>query len=356
VGRVLGTVARLPLSHAPSLSMTRQRWEPDQDAIALLTWAGIPWSRGPIPTALGLLEPYLRSVGAWMSPRFPEMALRGSLEVPAVWSRQLGDRERSLAWCHLIDKHAAYLGACSSLELGIDHPRRFDRPRFDARLPGYWRIDVDTSPWELALPDPLGRDISPSARANRERWLTTPTLELCTELGVELDVREAWLWPIHRRLLRPFYACVGRARRRLEAVLASQPSDRRRMAATAALRTLKAVYAALLGGALAATRDRKREPRPPWYRPDFRHQVIAKARANLLRNVLGWAAHGVCVSAVFNDGVYVLSDQTAAPAAIRLDAGSLGGYSVKQSWPAARMIGRRGRVVPSLAWGEDDAA
>jgi hypothetical protein len=278
---------------------------------------------------------------------------RDRLGVPAVWSRELDPGERSLRWCLLIDKHSSYLGACSSLELGIGHPWRFDRPTFDGRTPGYWRIDGEASPWPIdKLPDPLGRDHA-RARAQLERWVCTPTLELALQLGIELEIREAWLWPKHGRLLRPFYDRCRRARIALEELLANQPSERRRVAAVGALDALKKVYKALLGGYLASKREQRRSPRRPWYRPDWRHAVIAKARANLLRNVQTWAAHGVVLGAIYNDGVYVLSDQLAPPSAVRLD-GTLGGYSIKGSWPTERMIGRRGRIVPSLAWGQDE--
>ena len=322
---------------------------PSADAIALLGWAGVQWHRGAIPTALGMIEPYLRHAGAWQSPRMPDLIER----IPSVWARDLDPAERALSWCHLIDKHAAYLGACSSLELGIDHPQRVDRPAFERSTPGYWRIEASRVPWPLRLPDPLGRDVPTLRRPDGQWWLTTPTIELAIEHDIDFEIREAWLWPRHRRLLRPFYERCRGARMALERVLSAGPPERRRKAAVAAVGALKASYAALLGGGLAAIKNRKRSPRPPWYRPDWRHAIIAKSRANLIRNQLYWAAHGVHVAAIYNDGCYVLSDQPGAPSSVNLDR-SLGAYSLKASWPAASMIGRRGRVVPSLAWGEDD--
>lgn len=320
--------------------------EPSADALALLAWAGIEWQRGgPIPTGIAMIRAYAERVGAWQAPRLPEQ-LRHDVEASSVWDRELSADERGRAWCHLIDKHAAYLGACSSLELGISSPAWSERPSFDRRLPGYWRVEADTAPWPLLLPDPLGRDIP---RRRRREWFTTPTVELAAQQGIAFEITEAWTWPIHRRVLRPFYERCRDARRALEAILAREPPPRRLAATIEAQRALKAIYAATLGGGLASLKDGKRERPPPWYRPDWRHHVIAKARANMLRNLAEWATRGVLAAAIYNDGAYVLAD---TPPEIAADA-SLGGYALKASWPARAMIGRNGRVVPSLAWGED---
>lgn len=330
--------------------------EPTDDAVALLQWSGIEWCRGPIPTGLTLLEADLRRRGGWQSPRLPEMALRGALEVPALWSRALDETERRRRYVHLIDKHSAYLGVCGGLELGVGHPQRHDRPAFDHRVPGYWRVELDATPWPVdRLPDPLSRD----RRRRGDRWVTTPTLELARELDIAFDVREAWLWPTHRRLLKPFYDRIRAALARLERV-AKTGTPRQVLAARGsrqrigAIDALKSVYQALLGGGLASRKDRQREPHPPWYRPDWRHAVIAKSRANLLRNLATWSSHGVAIAAIYNDGAYVISDELAPPAIVRLD-GSLGGYALKTTWPLEQMVSQRSsRVVPSLAWGEDE--
>jgi hypothetical protein len=328
--------------------MALSRLEPSADALALLAWAGIEWHTGPIPTGLHMIRQYARRVGGWQTPRLPEMTGDLNVEAPSVWDRELTESERDRQWCHLIDKHAAYLGACSSLELGIASPEHTTRPSFDARIPGYWRVDVDPAPWPLLLPDPLGRDVP---RRRRREWFTTPTVKLALQQGIELDIPEAWTWPLHRAVLRPFYERCRNARSALEAILAREPSPRRQVAATGALRALKAIYAATLGGGLASLKDRKRDPRPPWYRPDWRHHVIAQARANMLRNLARWATRGMLAAAIYNDGCYVLADEK--PEVGQLGTAGLGGYSLKASWPARSMIGRRGRVIPSLAWGED---
>lgn len=323
--------------------------EPSADAIALLTWAGIPWRRGPIPTGLSMLEHDLLRRGGWHSPRLPEAALRGATETPLNWSRPLDETERGRRFVHLIDKSSAYLSVCGGLELGAAHPQRHDRPAFDARMPGYWRIVADSAPWPLdRLPDPLGRDRR--LRAVDERWVTTPTLELVRELDVDCEIREAWLWPVHKQLLRPFYDRIRRARWLLERV-ARAGSLRQVLAASeprvGALDSLKSIYAALLGGGLASTKDRRREPHPPWYRPDWRHAVIAKSRANMLRNLLQWSAFRISIGAVLNDGAYIVSDRAEPPVSA--------GYRLKGTWPLESMVNARsGRIVPSLAWGEDD--
>jgi hypothetical protein len=310
------------------------------EAIAAFDRAfGAPWRKGPIPTALDVLSRELRAVGAWQAPRLPEPALKGSTEVPLTWTRRLTADEMERQWIVGFDKHAAYLGVLGSLELGIGDPRHNAVVDVHSMLgrhyvsqPGYWRVRCTWPPPDPGRPDPLGRDRSSRKRSPGGFWVTTPTHELAIEAGLEVEVLESWTWPVHRRLLRPFGERCHSARKSLTQAAGD-------VASLEALSSVKAVYGATLGGFLARIVDRKREPHPPWYRPDWRHAIIAKARANLWRNfyLARWSPDGTEPPAqlapvgIFNDAVYFATDELGAELATAIGVplnDSLGGYSI----------------------------
>jgi hypothetical protein len=329
---------------------------------------GAPWRRGPIATALDVLEPDLKRYGAWQSPRLPAPASHGATETPLLWSRLLTLDELDRRWVVGIDKHAAYLGVLGGLELGIGNPEhdvwnRQDDPtllgRIDGGRPGYWRVRCHFPPPDPCFPDPLDRD---RARPRRLEsfWITTPTLELAFEAQLDLEVLESWTWPMHRRVLRKFgeRCLVARNRIREDACLLVRVDDNEsvleaRTAYFEAQRALKHTYAPLLGGFLARLCDQKRDPRPPWYRPDWRHHIIAKARANLWRNLARFRSRGLEPIAVYNDAFYVATSDC-TPAAVQrygvpLDD-SLGGFSIGVSRRLVEVV-RDGRLSFPLMFG-----
>lgn len=339
--------------------------------VAFRDSVGMPWQKAPVPTALDLLRPTLRRQGAYsVVTTWPPCAAY-AVESPLFWERDLSAAECHAGYVHVLDKHAAYLGVCGGLELGKGQPRHWPTgTEYHPEIPGYWRVQAPT--WEDPdLPDPLDR-IGALQRDRDKltggRWVSTPTLELALEAGVPVTILEAWTWAAHGRVLRPFYETMLSARRTLSAAqngasapewlsgkgVAEKTADGAPVqrgghpgAAGIALAAAKLVYAATLGGALAMDRYRAlpAAQRPEWYRPDWRHAVIAKARANMWRSLVKCDLAAAGVVRVLNDAFYVVSDNpdalaVAAELGLPTDA-SLAGFSHKGTYRVADVLENR---------------
>jgi hypothetical protein len=104
-------------------------------------------------------------------------------------------------------------------------------------------------------------------------WATTPGVQLAYELGYEVPILAAYVWPEHGRVLDPWYERIRDAR----AALDVDDVD-----AQTARDLLKVVYTRTIGmlGSEEWMRNR------PGYAPDRRHHIVAKARANILRRIV----------------------------------------------------------------------
>lgn len=248
------------------------------------------------------------------------------IELDMVWTRQLARRELSPErYLHSYDKNGMYLSACSSVQLGIGEAAAFNgvaaRALVDggAWLPGYWRVDV--MPGRAYLPDPFRPTVS-RAEEPGPIWLTTPAVQLAADLRMLGAIHEAWLWPEHHRMLEGWYKRLRVAR--LELLAAQGP------AARVALGALKQTYRMGIGWLDGYWLEAGDE----LLRPDWRHQIVAMARANFYRNLLLLAAIGRYPAAVNIDCVYVLSDDPDAradcPACWHLGTG-LGEFKIRDS-------------------------
>ena len=194
-----------------------------------------------------------------------------TLEQDLSWSRPPTSDEAQQRFVHAYDRGGSYAAGLAGLELGIGqaahHPEGLE---FDKKLPGYWRVVVpEAGDWRHPHPlDPRGR------RPQQPIWVTTPTLQLARETGYdEVEVREAYVWPEHGRVLDPWYGAVRDGR----AALDTDDPD-----AQVARDLLKVVYTRTIGMMGSEEWRAGREG----YAPDRRHHVVAKARANILRRVL----------------------------------------------------------------------
>ena len=261
-------------------------------------------------------------------------------EVPRKWMRPLSEGERRRTYLHSYDKNGMYLAACSSLALGMGEPVH-TRPgdgRYeglahpcDARTgkrlpypPGFWRVHInaDTLPIVNGFPAP----VSPPRRGESQVWITTPTLQLLYDLGVESCVTEAYLWPTHHRALEPWYKRLRDGRTRLMHAASDDTPG-----AALALDIVKLTYQ-IGSGYLGSTKwDRQGDT---LYRPDWRALMIAQANAVVYRQGLECVEQGYFPWALGMDCWYFVSDEPdpvkACPPALKLGT-NLGAWKVKDA-------------------------
>ncbi len=198
-------------------------------------------------------------------PKLPPPAL----QPPAGTAESaLGELPAS-GWIHAYDLNAQYLAACSSLELGfgdVAHERPNTAAPAPERLgPGYYRAAIEP-PDELVLPFKTG--------AGAYHWYPAPALELARELRLEVRILEAYTYAESHRWLAPWYERLRDTRAALAA--AEGP------AALLALGAVKATYTWSLGRLAGGWL----EPGDATFRPDWRHAIIARARANMHRHLV----------------------------------------------------------------------
>lgn len=217
-----------------------------------------------------------------------------NLEADHNWVRKPTAEESRMRYVHAFDRGGSYAGAVAGLEMGIGDPDHLDgEVVFDKKLPGYWLVDRET--WEdWRVPHPL------NLRADAQEgqvWVTTPTMEIATELGLSPTIHQAWVWQHHARVLDGWYSRVRDARTELD----TDDPDKQ-----AARDQLKTVYTRLIGnfGSEALWRGRK------GYAPERRHLIVAKARANLTRRFMQIGRDtGVWPLAVTADTLLYASDE-----------------------------------------------
>lgn len=195
-------------------------------------------------------------------------AANANTELDPSWCRKPHETEARQRYVHAYDRSGSYL-AGGSLEVGVGeaehHP---DGREFDAKLPGYWRIEIPpTNDWRMPHPlDPSGQ------WEGKVRWCTTPAVQFAAEQDYPIEVLEAYTWPEHARVMEPWYERMRDARTRLDV------DD---VDAQVARDQLKLVYAHTFG----MMGSQQWMAGKPGYAPDRRHLVLGKARTNLLRRI-----------------------------------------------------------------------
>ncbi len=316
------------------LSAAGTTWHRAPDAATLLEQlmrfgeaVGETFFRHPVPMGAKLIRNMATvSVSGTVKPKdFPKPALASGNVDAFKWIRPLTADEQSKAYIHGYDKNAMFLGACSSLNLGLGEPEHLigEDIRWTG-LPGYYFADISREA-PVRLPNPF----APAAAHWGDempigpRWYAAPTIELALKLGYDAAISEAYVWPEHRRVLEPWYRLLRDARASLKG-----------QHANIALTALKQTYSQTIGW-LDSSKQREKEEPQDLFRPDWRHAIIAQANANLYRKARGvWINTEQAPVAVGTDCLYYVSDiqdpRIACPAGIALGEG-LGDFKIKAS-------------------------
>jgi hypothetical protein len=264
------------------------------------------WHGTPGATGIAMLEKHLARRGLLEPPELPPPAYLPAPEHEPDfgWQRRPLEHELGLRWLHCFDRHAMYLLAAETVECGYGAWQLVEAPAFQARAPGYWQVRYQWQYGDLPLPSPA----RPPRSADGWQWLSTPSVEALLSVGTGVEIRQAYLWPEHGRLLQFTAARLRFARTAL------QRGDS--AAHDLALATLKAIYTQTLGGYLAR---RKLPDSDPVKRPDWRDFVKAEARTRLwyiVRNV--WLQTGIAPLAIATDAIYMASNESAPERVIDL--------------------------------------
>lgn len=218
-------------------------------------------------------------------------------EVDFDWCRRPTSEESRMRFVHAYDRGGSYLAGIAGAEMPIgepvEHPSGTD---FDHRLPGYWLVRVpDDQDWRF--PSALAK-----ASTRDAEWFTTPSLAAHLDLtDGAVEIVRAVVWPRHARTLDPWYQRISKARAELVGTsrVLEDPDD------AAVLALIKAVYTRSIG-MLGSSFTRG----TAMHQPEWRHVIVAKARAALLRRVhkIGTTS-GTWPLAVKTDTVLYASDE-----------------------------------------------
>lgn len=281
------------------------------------TQMGFPFKVNSGVTGIDLMmecRPKTRSPKEWREVVFAPSKTKppygiGDIEDDFDWSRSPTEEEAAMSYLHAYDRGGSYMAAIPGLELPIGdalhHPNGFD---FDAKLPGYWCVEVpEQQDWLMPyVLNPKCRNIT------GPKWVCTPRLERAVALGYQPTVIEAYVWPEHGRVLRTWYERFRDAATGLDC---EEPD------AQAARQQSKLVRNVAIG--LMASRTHLQGK--TGYSPERRFHIVSKASASIAYKI-----HQIGVDsgrwpvAVLKDTVYYVSDDPDPVTAWPGDQRSLG--------------------------------
>jgi hypothetical protein len=279
------------LTGAPTNAMLARR-------LGIFTQAlGYPFQHGAASTGLDLMIALRKAadrerIFPVLTPVPPAMLV---VEDDIDWCRPATEEEAARAYVHAYDRSGSYLGGIAGLNLGIgDAVHHPEGTGFVKEMPGYWRVEIPDQPsdWRHpALLDYTGK------HHGRQRWVSTPTLQLALEHDVRVEVLEAYTWPEHSRILDGWYGRMRDARDRLD--IPDDPD------ATVARDQVKEIYTKAIG--MLGSHQYQVGKRT--YRPDWRHHIQGKSNANILRRVINiGSATGRWPVAIKKDTLVYVSD------------------------------------------------
>lgn len=184
-----------------------------------------------------------------------------------TWDALL-DQEKACQYVHLYDRGKSYLAPWRNVDLGVEGLQHTagEEARWDGtEKPGYYLVDAWT--WDdWSRPDPAAWN---SARmAGGRIWVTSITLSMLAAHGVTPKVHEAYTWARTARYLEAAGKSLS------DAVKATNVDP-------AVLGTIKTLYT-ITTGKLGEIDHRDNHH---LWRPDWRHHIIARARAGILSTI-----------------------------------------------------------------------
>lgn len=200
----------------------------------------------------------------------------GGVEEEVRWSRLPSDDELTLPYLHGYDRGGSYLsGISGGMHFGIGKPYRHKGDlQLGRNVVALCRIsagDADREPMTWAAPTPLFPNAH--ARMGDTVWRTSTTVSYARELGYQVPVLEAWVWPKTAPIFETWYKATTAARTRF---LDPDTPDGKLL-----LDQLKTIYTRGIGQMGSDESAGK-----PHFAPERRWQILARARNNLMRKVV----------------------------------------------------------------------
>jgi hypothetical protein len=208
-------------------------------------------------------------------------------EKDLAWDRRPDDAPGQYA--HAFDRAGSYMAGMGEAAFGLGEPAHLVDPhRFDPkeRRPGWWCIRPCVEGYPAGIPYLASSTGRLPAESTRSHWVTTPTARfLAKDLGLEVNVVHAWVWPTSEAYFRTVRKHLGTAR---SALVATRGTPEGEVAYSASkrvysegLNNLRAQYHAdaleeLPGGLVRG---------PELWRPNVHTQVVALHRANMTRSI-----------------------------------------------------------------------
>ena len=233
---------------------------------------GHPFKISPQSTGQDFLQTLRWKERASMTEPQPDV-IHAKAELDGNWTRKPNDEEQEMLYLHGYDRGGSYLsGLSSNGHYGVGQPVHVDGPvTIESTTYGLVKIAQMPTVGDWRAPHPLLADVA--AVPQEPFWRHTNTVRWAQELGYEVEIVEAWIWPRTAPIFRTWYPHLRNARQLLQELAAAGDPD-----AKLALAQLKAVYTRTIGGM-----GSKKSRGQAWYAPDRRWGILAQARVNIER-------------------------------------------------------------------------
>ncbi|MET7303608.1 hypothetical protein [Embleya sp. NPDC005575] len=246
--------------------------------IAFNTAIGHDYYLSPNTTTSQLIRRHTRDLKpclAIIEGRVPP-AVRHPQMVRAKWSRTPLDTEQgSGLYLHSFDLTAAELSAMDA-RYGVGEPEHRHSPEIDTGLPGYWRLARVPTGLRPELPE-----LRFQARDDGSIWITSVDVQLLVDLGRDVQVVEAWVWPTWKRWLGSTYTVLQKGR---EALLEGRDKGAPESPGEVAFGVHRSCYTRMIGSFAYSKGPRGRDD--ALWRPDVRDILKAQTYTRAYRSML----------------------------------------------------------------------